>query len=97
MNFRKDKYLRPEFVCSYERPLKADASKDLGLHVAKDTKAKDDEVSYFSHKLCQNDQVELNEANRYLKYNIIPNLVNLLDSLTIIPIDSESLELTFHC
>jgi len=28
---RKDKYLRPEFVCSYERPLKADARKDLGL------------------------------------------------------------------
>ena len=42
---RKDKYLRPEFVCAYERPLKADARKDLGSHVAKDTKSKDDEVS----------------------------------------------------
>lgn len=27
---------------------------------------------------------------------MIPNLVNLLDSLIIMPIDSESLELTFH-
>lgn len=41
---RKDKYLRPEFVCIYERPLKADARKDLGLHISKDTKSKDDDV-----------------------------------------------------
>jgi hypothetical protein len=41
---RKDKYLRPEFVCNYERRLKADARKDLGLHVSKDTKSKDDDV-----------------------------------------------------
>jgi len=27
---------------------------------------------------------------------VIPNLVNLLNSLIIMPIDSESLELTFH-
>jgi hypothetical protein len=44
---RKDKYLRPEFVCSYERPLKADAGKDLGFLMAKDTKSKVDEVSLF--------------------------------------------------
>lgn len=31
-----------------------------------------------------------------MKNTIIPNLVNLLDSLIIMPIDSESLELTFH-
>lgn len=42
---RKDRYLRPEFVCNYERRLKADARKDLGVHVAKDTKNKDDDVS----------------------------------------------------
>jgi len=41
---RRDRHLRPEFICSYERPLKADARKDLGYHVAKDTKSKDDEV-----------------------------------------------------
>jgi hypothetical protein len=78
--------LRPEFICSYERPLKADARKDLGYHVAKDTKSKDDE----------NDQVDLNEATRHLRSTVIPNLVNMLDSLMIMPIDSESLELTFH-
>jgi hypothetical protein len=41
----KNRHLRPEFVCTYERPLKADARKDLGFHVAKDTKSKDDDVS----------------------------------------------------
>ena len=66
--------------------MKADARKDLGYHVAKDTKSKDDE----------NDQVDLNEATRYLRSTVIPNLVNMLDSLMIMPIDSESLELTFH-
>lgn len=46
LNLRKDKYLRPEFVCNYERPLKADAGKDTGfIFAAKDTKLKDDEVS----------------------------------------------------
>ncbi len=54
---RKDRCLRPEFVCTYERPLKADARKDLGFHVAKDTKSKDDD----------NDIVDLNEATRYLR------------------------------
>ena len=54
--------------------------------MAKDTKSKDDE----------NDQVDLNEATRYLRSTVIPNLVNMLDSLMIMPIDSESLEMTFH-
>lgn len=83
---KRDKFLRPEFVCTYERPLKADARKDVSIQVSQDTKSKDDE----------NDQVDLNEATRYLRSTVIPNLVNLLDSLIIMPIDSESLELTFH-
>lgn len=40
--------------------------------------------------------MDLNEATRYLRSTVIPNLVNMLDSLIIMPIDSESLELTFH-
>jgi hypothetical protein len=40
--------------------------------------------------------VDLNEANRYLRATVLPNLVSMLDSLSIMPIDSESLELTFH-
>ena len=48
---RKDKYLRPEYVCTYERPLKADARKDLGI--AKDTKSKDDEVIINCLKLLE--------------------------------------------
>ena len=39
---------------------------------------------------------ELNEATRYLKKTMIPLLVDLLDSLIIIPIDSDSLEEAFH-
>ena len=46
--------------------------------------------------ILKNDQVELNEASRYLKNTVIPQLVNLLDSLIIMPIDSESLTTTFH-
>lgn len=52
---RRDRFLRPEFVCSYERPLKADARKEISVHVAKDTKAKDDDVSwkgYFPIRCC---------------------------------------------
>ena len=41
---RKDRFLRPEFVCTYERPLKADARKEISVHLAKDTKSKDDDV-----------------------------------------------------
>ena len=40
--------------------------------------------------------VDLNEANRYLRATVLPNLVSMLDSLSIMPIDSESLELTFR-
>lgn len=46
VNPRKDKYLRPEFICSYERPLKADARKDFPI-LLKEQKAKDDEVLHF--------------------------------------------------
>ena len=44
---RKDRYLRPEFVCSYERPLRADARKDLGYNISKDIRSKDDDVSVY--------------------------------------------------
>ena len=44
---RRDRYLRPEFVQAYERPLRADARKEalLGYQVAKEIRAKEDEVS----------------------------------------------------
>jgi hypothetical protein len=45
---KKDRFLRPEFVCTYERPLKADARKDISIHVSQDTKSKDDEVRELS-------------------------------------------------
>jgi len=44
----------------------------------------------------QNDLVDLNEANRCLRVTVLPDLVSMLDSLSIMPIDSESLKVTFH-
>ncbi len=38
----------------------------------------------------------MREASRDLKNTLIPQLVSLFDSLTIIPIDSESLTRAFH-
>ena len=72
--------LRPELVCTYERPLKSDARKMLplnalppherrtgpdGLNRLKDSlKSMDDEE--------QNNVVELNEASRFLRRTVIP-------------------------
>lgn len=83
------KYLRPEFFCSYERPLKSDVRKNTPYTLINGPNKNKEE-----HE--RNDLVELNEASRYLKLTIVPHLVNLLDSLSIIPIDSESLEESFH-
>lgn len=100
-----NKVLRPEFVCQYERPLKSDTKKNTfkvqkareptrepssGLNKRKpDTFAnKDDED--------QNDVMELNEASRVLRRSLIQQLVDLLDSLIIVPIDSQTLEQVFH-
>lgn len=40
--------------------------------------------------------MELNEASRVLRKNQINELVELLDSLHVVPIDSQSLEQVFH-
>lgn len=40
----------------------------------------------------QNDVMELGEASRVLRKSAIQQLVDLLDSLIVIPIDSQSLE-----
>ncbi len=40
--------------------------------------------------------MELNEASRILRRSLIQQLVDLLDSLIIVPIDSQSLEQVFH-
>jgi hypothetical protein len=40
--------------------------------------------------------MELNEASRLLRKSMIQQLVDLLDSLIVIPIDSQSLEQVFH-
>ena len=42
------------------------------------------------------ERFEGKEASRDLKNTLIPQLVSLFDSLTIIPIDSESLTRAFH-
>ena len=44
VNPRRDRYLRPEFICSYERPLKSDAKKTLPFPLQVNQKSKDDEL-----------------------------------------------------
>jgi len=40
----KQRYLRPEFVCAHEKPLKADSKKDIGAHISTNFKSKDEDV-----------------------------------------------------
>lgn len=76
-------YLRSEFLCQYDKPIKADTSKVA----PKGTENQTNE---------NQDILELNEASKTLQQKIIPNLVNLFDSLTLVPLDSKSLSETFH-
>jgi len=78
-NGSQDKYLRAEFLCQYDRPIKADSRKKPPEGV--ENRAKEDQI---------------NEASKTLQTKIIPNLVNLLDSLTLVPLDSRTLTEIFH-
>jgi hypothetical protein len=79
-------YFRPEFISNYEKPLKSDIKKNIKQLGAQKFSLKDEEQ----------DLIDLNDASLYLKMSVIPHLVTLLDSLTIMPIDSQSLEEAFH-
>lgn len=90
-NFKKniEEVLRPEFINNYDQPLKADTFKDyqnLNLGI------KDQSILLQN----QNDTTTLSDASKFLKSNVIPSLVSLLDDLQLMPIDSESLGEIFH-
>jgi hypothetical protein len=78
-----ERFLRPEFLSQYEKPLKADTKKPPPNGV--ENRYKEDQ-----------DILEINEASKILQQKIIPNLANLFDSLTLIPLNSKSLSETFH-
>lgn len=68
--------MRPEFLISYDKPLSSDAfMQNMELQPLE----------------IENDDIEVAEASRYLRKESIQNLVSVLDSLAIIPIDSPSL------
>jgi len=79
----QERYLRPEFLCQYDRALKADTKKQPPQGV--ENRYKEDQ-----------DILEVNEASKTLKQKILPNLSSLFDSLTLIPLDSKSISETFH-
>ncbi|CAI2362249.1 unnamed protein product [Moneuplotes crassus] len=79
----QERYIRPEFLCQYERPLKADTRKLPPKGV--ENRVKEDQ-----------DMLEINEASKTLQSKTIPNLVSLLDSLTLVPLDSKNLSEIFH-
>lgn len=83
VNIKYDRFLRLEFLSQYDRPLKADTKKPQPKGV--ENRYKEDQ-----------DILEINEASRTLQTKIIPNLANLFDSLTLVPLDSKSLSETFH-
>lgn len=98
-HFHRDKVLRPELVCANEKSLRADTKK-LPSYAQK----KHNRVINNLHRPNQaekdnednTDAVDLNLANKFLRDMKIPQLVDLLDSLIIIPIDCASLEDAFH-
>lgn len=100
-----NRVLRPEFVNSYERPLKSDTKKPVystkqsatterpaANSLTKSTRAMGDDTDEEQH----NDIGELNEAALSLRKNVILQLVEIIDSLVVIPVESESFEQIFH-
>ena len=99
-NFHRDKVLRPELVCANEKSLRADTKK-----LSKDAQKKQKQGHSGSNRphLADKDNnedntdaVDLNLANKFLREMKIKQLVDLLDSLIIMPIDSATLEEAFH-
>lgn len=82
--------LRPEFTCSHDDFLMADTLKEY----------QNINVGFDWTKENANPQDpnirDLSNASKLLKNSIIPNFVNMLDDLKILPIDTESLSKAFH-
>ena len=98
-NYHRDRVLRPELVCANEKSLRADTKK-LPRYAYKTNKkgqtVNQRPVQAEKDNEDNTDAVDLNIANKFLREMKIPQLVDLLDSLIIIPIDSATLEEAFH-
>jgi len=81
-----DLYLRPEFVCTFEKALRTDVQK-------RKLRLLSQIVDYES---SDDGQLEIGEAKQHLLSGVIPKVVEQLDSLHIIPIDSVTLTQVFH-
>lgn len=86
-----DRCLRPELVVEAINPLSADAMKHMPSYVNGITKPKNKNTKDENEA-----ESLLNEHHRYLHEEKILQLIDLLDSLIVIPIDSETLQEAFH-
>ena len=78
-------YLRPEYVCNYDKPLRSDI---LNRRIRM---IKTNSEEAVSNEFADDGLIEITEAKRHLEQVILPQLVDVFDSLSIIPIDSASL------
>ncbi len=81
-----DTYLRPEFVCKFEKALRTDAQKRRIRLLSQ----------FVDYESGDDGQLEIGEAKQQLLSGVIPRVVDQLDSLNIIPIDSATLTQVFH-
>jgi len=81
-----DLYLRPEFMCSFEKALRTDVRKHRIRLLSQP----------IDSESAEDGKLEISEAKQYLQTVVIPRVVEQLDSLNVIPIDSETLTQTFH-
>ena len=99
-NYHRDRVLRPELICANEKSLRADIKKFISYAIKKTNRGP--QSNQYKMNLAEKDNedntdaVDLNLANKFLRDVKIPQLVSLLDSLVIIPVDSATLEETFH-
>jgi len=73
-------YLRPEFACTFKNPLRNDVKKE--------------QVRLLSSK--KGDNSEIMEAKEHLLKVVVGKVIEQLDSLNVMPIDSTSLTRLFH-
>ena len=93
--YHRDKVLRPELVCANEKSLRADTKKQSKVAVKKQYTQGAKEVKNQvkdENEQDNTDAVDLNMASQFLRLNQIKQLVELLDNLVIIPLDSATLE-----
>ncbi len=76
-----DVYLRPEFVCKFDKPLRADTQKRRIRLLSQ----------FVEYEGNDDGGLEIGEAKQQLLSLVIPRVVERFDSLNIIPIDSATI------